>query len=74
MKRQKKLKRAFGLNELGFIDFPPKISGIMISRLIYCKKECPFCFPHGWEMSNATWRNNQRNWKKFRKAKWKLSS
>jgi hypothetical protein len=71
MKREKQLKKAFGLNELGIVNIPKKFSNVQFSRLIYCKKECSYCFPHGWETSNSTLNNNQRNWKKFRKTRWK---
>ncbi|WP_081670877.1 hypothetical protein [Sporocytophaga myxococcoides] len=72
MKRKKQLIDAFGLTDCWEqIDFPPKTSNIQISRIIYGKKECSFCFPHGWETSNSTIKNRQRNWKKFRHCQWK---
>ena len=72
MKRKKQLQKAFGLlEEWEFICFPAKISNVQISRLIYGKRECSFCFPHGWETSNSTLNNRQRNWKRFRKKRWK---
>ena len=74
MKKQKQMQKAFGTNEFGFIDFPVKISNVQVSRIVYCKKECSFCFPHGWETSNSTRiTNRQRNWKRFRKARWNPS-
>jgi hypothetical protein len=73
MKRKKQIGKAFGLmEEWPFIDFPAKISNIQISRIIYCKKECSRCFPHGWETSNSTVNNRQRNWKRFRTKQWKV--
>jgi CRISPR/Cas system-associated exonuclease Cas4 (RecB family) len=71
MKREKQLKKAFGVNEFGVINIPKKISNVQISRLMHCKKECSYCFPHGWEMSNSTMNNRQRNWKNHRNTRWK---
>lgn len=74
MKRQKQMQKAFGINEFGFVDFPAKISNVQVSRVEYCKRECSFCFPHGWETSNSTRiTNRQRSWKRFRKTRWKTS-
>jgi len=73
MKRQKQMQKAFGTNEFGLIDFPAKVSNVQLSRIVYCKKECSICFPHGWETNNSTRiTNRQRNWKRFRKARWNL--
>ena len=71
MKRERQFQKAFGLNQFGITDMPTKISNVQLSRLVYCKKECTYCFPHGWEVSNSTFNNNQRCWKKFRKTRWK---
>jgi hypothetical protein len=72
MKSAKKFKRAFGFNEFGIIDFPTKMSNVQLSRILYGDGSgCSRCFPHGWETINSTVCNNQRNWKKFRKTKWK---
>lgn len=73
MKHQKRMKKAFGSNEFGLVDFPIKISNVQISRISYGNEMgCSRCFPHGWETVNSTWfRNKQRNWKCFRKTKWK---
>lgn len=72
-KHRKRLRKAFGLvkgHEV--IDYPPKISGTQISRLLYGNRlGCSWCFPHGWEVVNSTLDNNQRNWKRFRKTQWK---
>jgi hypothetical protein len=73
MKRQKQMRKAFGINEFGLIDFPVKISNVQISRIVYGNERgCSRCFPHGWETSNSTmFVNRQRNWKRFRKTRWK---
>jgi hypothetical protein len=71
MKRKKQLGKAFGLNEWGVADIPAKQSNVQIARLIYCKKECSYCFPHGWEVKNSTVNNRRRTWKRFRKTRWK---
>ena len=67
------MKKAFGINELGFADFPTKISNVQVSRIFYGEKlGCSRCFPHGRETINSTmFHNRQRSWKKFRKTKWK---
>lgn len=73
MKNCKKLKDAFGLNELGMIDVPVKMSGIGFSRILYGEfMGCSRCFPHGYETINAKHNKYQRNWKKYRKLKWKI--
>jgi hypothetical protein len=72
MKRVKQLKKAFGTVGNGLlVDFPAKISNVQIARTIHCKKECSFCFPHGWETHNSTVANQQRSWKRFRRSQWK---
>lgn len=72
MKKNKPLRQKFGFNEYGLIDFPKKISGTQISRLMYGNKMgCSFCFPHGYEVVNAKYTKFQRNWKKYRKNRWK---
>ncbi|MCK8520444.1 phosphate ABC transporter substrate-binding protein [Aquimarina sp. D1M17] len=73
MKNYKRLQKAFGANQYGFIDFPEKVSNIKISRIINYKKMggCSYCFPHGYETSNATIYKNTRSWKKNRKKQWK---
>lgn len=54
MKKNKPLRQKFGFNEYGLIDFPKKISGTQISRLMYGNEMgCSFCFPHGYEVVNA---------------------
>lgn len=73
MKCYKKFKDTFGLNAFGEIDFPRKISNVRISRIRNTDSRggCSFCFPHGWETTNAKWDKNQRNWKKYRRSQWK---
>lgn len=65
MKKFKRFKKAFGLNEFEMIDFPTKISRIKIGK----ESGCSWCFPHGYETINCT--KPQRNWKSQRKLKWK---
>lgn len=72
MKNTKPLRHTLGINEYGLIDFPWKISGRQISRIIYgSKMGCSHCFPHGWEVVNAKYIKFQRNWKKYRRTQWK---
>lgn len=72
MKRQKQFRKSFGIDETGLINFPVKISNVQISRIIHGNLSgCSWCFPHGWETDNSTVFNRQRNWKRFRKTRWK---
>lgn len=66
------MQKAFGINEFGLVDFPVKISNVQVSRIVYGNERgCSRCFPHGWETDNSTFANRQRNWKSFRKTRWK---
>lgn len=72
MKAQKRMRAAFGKNEIGQADLPVKISNVQIARLIIGDKSgCSRCFPHGFEVSNSTISNNQRNWKRYRMTRWR---
>jgi hypothetical protein len=72
MKKEWLYKRVFGVNEWKMADYPVKISGIQLSRLLYGNAMgCSRCFPHGYETINSTIVNRQRSWKKFRKTQWK---
>jgi hypothetical protein len=72
MKKLKSLRQAFGINEYRFIDFPEKISNVRISRILYGDQMgCSRCFPHGYETINSKEVKFQRNWKKYRKTRWK---
>lgn len=72
MKKLKSLKQAFGINEYRLIDFPEKISNVLISRILYGDEMgCSWCFPHGYETINSKDMKFQRNWKKYRKTKWR---
>lgn len=72
MKNKKKLVKAFGKNDFEMIDFPLKISNVQISRILVGEiMGCSYCFPHGYETSNATILKGKRCWKKYRKTQWK---
>ena len=73
MKTNKKIMKAFGINEFDLIDFPKKISNVKISRIQNSEDRggCTICFPHGFETTNSAISNSQRNWKKHRKHQWK---
>jgi hypothetical protein len=73
IKKRRALRKAFGqMDGYNLIDYPQKLSGIRISRLLYGETQgCSWCFPHGWEVINATYNNQQRNWKQQRKTQWK---
>lgn len=72
MKNCKKLRDAFGLNEIGMINFPSKISNVHVSRILYGDyMGCSHCFPHGYETINAKELKYQKCWKKYRKQQWK---
>lgn len=73
MKKEWLYKKVFGINEWGMADYPVKISGTQVSRVINGDAMgCSWCFPHGYETGNSTIANRQRNWKKFRKPQWKV--
>lgn len=72
MKNKRQVVKAFGKNEFGLVDVPVKISNVQISRLLVGEiMGCSYCFPHGMETSNSVYEKYQRNWKKYRKTKWK---
>ena len=73
MKNLNQYKRAFGIDEFGFVNLPTKYSNIKISRITNTANngDCTYCFPHGIETRNSHYYNSQRNWKRNRKTKWK---
>ena len=72
VKRNARLIRAYGHNEVGMADLPRKISGISVSRvMIGDDNACSRCFPHGYETINSHIANRQRCWKQQRKTQWK---
>jgi hypothetical protein len=72
MKKEKWMRKAFGMDESGYANLPVKISNVQLSRILYGNERgCSHCFPHGLETSNSTVLNRQRNWKRFRKTRWK---
>lgn len=72
-KKEYRLKKAFGIDDLGNAILPRKISNVKISRFQNFDKMggCSYCFPHGIECTNAILVNQTRNWKKHRKTQWK---
>lgn len=75
MKKIKTLKKFFGSNEYGLIDFPKKISNVQISRILYGDEMgCSWCFPHGFETINSKEIKIQRNWKNTEKPNGKPKS
>jgi hypothetical protein len=68
MKDNKKLKKAFGVNEYEFAEISIKISNVKISRFKNYKKMggCPFSFPHGVDCTNGTVHKKFKSWKHFR--------
>ena len=72
MRKETRLKKAFGKNEDGLADLPKKISGTKISRIVIGEDSgCSWCFPHGLETINSNILNRQRCWKRQRKMPWK---
>ena len=72
MKKEKRLKKIFGVNEAEVADLPGKISGTTVSRILVGEESgCSRCFPHGFETANSHINNRQRNWKNHRKTQWK---
>ncbi len=70
-KSKKFFIKAFGLNEIGMVDFPTKYSNVNISRYVNQGNGCDRCFPHGCETYNSKANKYQKNWKKYRKQQWK---
>jgi hypothetical protein len=68
------LRRAFGLDELGIIIPPSKISNIKLSRIEHAKDRggCTLCYPHGPETTNSTDRKNKRSWKHYRRTQYRV--
>ena len=68
MKDRKRLTKRFGKDEYGFALIPTKFSNVKISRFENVDKVggCTYCFPHGIELTNSTYENLQKNWKRFR--------
>ncbi len=75
MKHYKKLKKAFGLNQSGFVDFPSKFSNTKISRIQNSDNRggCTWCFPHGIDTSNSKISKLTKNWKSYRSFQWKVN-
>lgn len=72
MRREYRLIKAYGKNEVGLADVPSKVSGVSVSRIIIGEETgCSHCFPHGPETINSHIGNRQRSWKKQRKTQWK---
>lgn len=72
LKSNRRLRKAFGVNEWGMTDFPVRFSNVRISRLHYGDQlGCSWCFPHGWETENSRESKVRRNWKDQRRTQWK---
>jgi hypothetical protein len=72
MKKESKLKKAYGVSEAGLADLPKKVSGITVSRIVHGEESgCSYCFPHGVETVNSKFGKIQRSWKEHRKKQWK---
>lgn len=53
-------------------DLPVKFGNVRISRIVNGEdRGCSFCFPHGIETSNATWRKKKRSWKYQRRKQYR---
>lgn len=72
MKPKSVFRKAFGLDEHGFVALPSKFSNVQIARLEFGNKRgCSWCFPHGWETDNSTVGKNRKNWKNHRKTQYR---
>lgn len=72
MKEKKVFIKAFGLNEFGYLDVPRKMSNVKIERLELGElMGCSWCFPHGFETTNASCFKNRKSWKFYRKKQYK---
>lgn len=70
--RSKILGRRFGYDEDGVVDLPAHYSNVKIARFFAeAHGECGYCFPHGPETRNATWKKNARSWKHHRRTQYR---
>ena len=73
MGRGKALAAAFGVDESGLVAVPAKRSGASLARVeLGNAMGCSWCFPHGEETVNATWRKRQRSWKRYRATRYRV--
>lgn len=72
-RKAKRLLKAFGKDDFGIAALPRKIGNVRISRIHNFDKVggCTYCFPHGFECTNSTLSKRIRNWKQYRKTRWK---
>ncbi|MBM4354414.1 MAG: hypothetical protein FJ109_11570 [Deltaproteobacteria bacterium] len=69
----RKVRKAFGVDEFGQLLLPRKVGNVRLSRLEHVDDVggCPYCFPHGIEATNSTFRKNARSWKKRRRTRYR---
>lgn|GEM_PF-587066 len=65
-RREHRLRRCLGE------ELPVKFGNVRISRIVNGQeRDCSFCFPHGLETSNASWRKRRRSWKYHRRHQYR---
>lgn len=70
--RSSTLGRRVGYDEYGLVDLPTCYSNVRLARIFAdARGECSFCFPHGPEAPNATWKKNFRSWKHHRRTQYR---
>jgi len=54
-------------------ELPVKCGNVRISRIVNGQERgCAYCFPHGFETSNATCRKKKRSWKYHRRQQYRM--
>jgi hypothetical protein len=73
MNHKKRHKKAWGIDEYGYIDVPKRVSNIKISRIdnTDARGGCSYCFPHGFETNNNKWFKDLKCWKRYRKKQYR---
>ena len=62
MKRENRLIKAYGKNEVGLAELPVKVSGVFIQRIIIGEESgCSRCYPHGYKTVNSHMQKQQRS-------------
>ncbi len=66
-RHEHRLRRCLGA------ELPVKCGNVRISRIVNGQERgCSYCFPHGFETSNATWRKKKRSWKYHRRQQYRV--
>ena len=64
---------AFGVTIDGLADIPNRVGSRRMARMErFHEYGCPFCFPHGRETVNASWKKKGQAWKRRRRTQYRL--